>query len=206
MINLFNRVQDFIDSIQSGLQFTASLALRLYLAPVFFVAGMNKLGSFENTVEWFGNPDWGLGLPLPMLQAALATGTEVIGAVLLVLGLGIRYITIPLMITMLVAAFAVHWQNGWQAIADSSSAFASEKLGILQLEDASAAGERLAMAKSILQEHGNYSWLTESGSFVVLNNGIEWAATYFVMLLALFFLGGGKYFSLDHWIAQRYRD
>lgn len=46
-------------------------------------------------------------------------------------------------------------------------------------------------------EHGNYDWLTSSGSVVILNNGIEFAATYFVMLLALFFMGGGRYVSLD---------
>ena len=38
------------------------------------------------------------------------------------------------------------------------------------------------------------------------NNGIEWAATYFVMLLALFFLGGGRFISLDYWIARKFRN
>ena len=37
---------------------------------------------------------------------------------------------------------------------------------------------------------------------MISNSGIEWAATYFVMLLALFFLGGGRWFSADHWIAR----
>lgn len=205
MISILNRLQDLLDLVHNHLAFIASLALRFYLAPVFFIAGMNKISSFENTIEWFGNPDWGLGLPFPLLQASLATGTEVIGAILLALGLAVRYITIPLMVTMVVAAVTVHWQNGWQAIADSNSAFASEKLGVLQLEDVTGAGERLAMAKTLLQENGNYQWLTESGSFVILNNGIEWAATYFVMLLALFILGAGKYISLDYWIAKRFR-
>ena len=58
----------------------------------------------------------------------------------------------------------------------------------------------------ILQEHGNYDWLTGSGSLVISNNGIEWAATYLVMLLALFFTGAGRYFSLDYWIARRWRN
>jgi putative oxidoreductase len=65
--------------------------------------------------------------------------------------------------------------------------------------------ERLSRAKEILQEHGNYEWLTGRGSLVVLNNGIEFAATYFVMLLSLFFTGGGRYTSLDHLIAQRFK-
>jgi hypothetical protein len=39
----------------------------------------------------------------------------------------------------------------------------------------------------------------------VLNNGIELAATEFVMLLALFFMGAGRYLSADYWIARRFR-
>jgi uncharacterized membrane protein YphA (DoxX/SURF4 family) len=196
MITVLNRLQDLLDSLRA-LDFLGPLALRLYLVPVFWVAGTNKLDGFDNVVAWFGNPDWGLGLPMPWLMAALATGTEVIGAVLLLLGLAVRWVSIPLMITMLVAAFAVHWQNGWQAVADAQSPFPPADIG--------EAEQRLAAAKSLLQQHGNYDWLTGSGSFVISNNGIEWAATYFVMLLALFFIGGGRWLSLDWWIARRFR-
>jgi len=63
----------------------------------------------------------------------------------------------------------------------------------------------LSKAKSLLKEHGNYDWLTESGNFVISNNGIEWAVTYFVMLLPLLFIGGGKYVSMDYWIAKKFR-
>ena len=205
MTRLGIRINQLVDGIAGKTAFIPSLLLRLYLAPVFWIAGTNKLASFDSTVEWFGNPDWGLGLPMPWLMAFLATATEIIGAVLLLLGLGTRYVTLPLMITMLVAAFTVHWQNGWQAVADGASAFSSDKLGFLQLEDASGAEERLQRARAILQEHGNYDWLTESGSIVISNNGIEWAATYFLMLLALFALGGGSYFSLDYWIDKKFR-
>ncbi len=176
------------------LDFLAPVLLRLYLAPVFWMAGMNKLMAFEDTAAWFGNPDWGLGLPFPVLMAALATATELAGAVLLVLGLGVRLIAIPLMATMLVAAFAVHWENGWLAIAEPGGIFATERT--------QEAAERLARAKSILREHGNYGYLTEHGSLVMLNNGIEFAATYFIMLLSLFFTGAGRWLSVDHWIGR----
>jgi len=65
--------------------------------------------------------------------------------------------------------------------------------------------ERLEAARSILQEHGNYDWLTGSGSFVISNNGIEWAVTYFVMLLVLFFVGAGRHVSADYYLARRFR-
>ncbi|UUA73887.1 HvfX family Cu-binding RiPP maturation protein [Cellvibrio sp. QJXJ] len=170
----------------------ASLGLRLYLAPVFWMAGMNKLSAFEDTVTWFGNSDWGLGLPLPWLMAVLATTTELAGAALLTLGLCTRLISIPLIATMLVAIFAVHWDNGWQAIADAQAPFANEQVV--------AATEKLERAQQILQTHGNYEWLTASGKFVILNNGIEFATTYLLMLLALVAMGGGKYHSLDYWL------
>ncbi|MCU7973965.1 MULTISPECIES: HvfX family Cu-binding RiPP maturation protein [unclassified Shewanella] len=173
----------------------APLALRIYLAPVLIQAGYNKLAHFEDTVAWFANPDWGLGLPMPALMAGLAAGTEFFGAILLLLGLATRLISIPLMITMLVAALTVHWPNGWLAIADGSSWLANDRV----LE----AGDKLIKAKELLQEHGNYDWLTSSGNFAVLNNGIEFAITYFIMLLALFTLGGGRYTSLDYFIAKR---
>ncbi|QSX42169.1 HvfX family Cu-binding RiPP maturation protein [Shewanella cyperi] len=172
------------------------LLLRLYLAPILLQAGYNKLSHFEDTVAWFANPDWGLGLPFPELMAALAAGSEFFGAILLLLGLGTRLIAVPLMVTMLVAAITVHWGNGWLAIADPSSWLANEQV--------MASAERLARAREILQEYGNYDWLTGSGKFVVLNNGIEFAMTYFVMLLALFAMGGGRYSSLDYWLARRF--
>lgn len=194
-------------SLKNGLDktrsvdFFAPLLLRLYLAPVFWVAANNKWNPFdadsslENTISWFANPDWGLGLPFPVLMAYLAWGAEYFGAIALLLGLAVRWMAIPLMITMVVAAVTVHWQNGWQAIHDKMSAFPSDNLD--------GAMDRMEKARSILQEHGNYDWLTETGSFVVLNNGIEFAATYFVMLLTLFFIGAGKYLSLDYWIVHQ---
>jgi putative oxidoreductase len=204
MWQVANRLFEQLDATRR-VDFLGPLALRLYLVPVFWVAGMNKLGGFGDVVEWFGNAEWGLGLPLPWLMAALATGAEVGGAVLLLLGLGTRLIAVPLMATMVVAAVTVHWDNGWQAVHDMQSPFASAYTLGIEAADAEAAGERLTRARSILREHGNYEYLTESGSIVVSNSGIEWAATYFVMLLALFFLGGGRYLSADYWIARRWR-
>ena len=165
----------------------APLAIRLYLVPVFWMAGTKKIAGIDNTIEWFGNPDWGLGLPFPELLAYLAAYTEAIGALLLLLGLATRWISVPLMVTMLVAIFAVHWGQGWAAIADSS---------------AQEVAVRLGTAKELLREHGNYSWLTEKGNFVILNNGIEFAVTYLLMLFTLLFSGGGRFTSVDYYLSR----
>ncbi len=186
--NVMSRLHNWLNCTRMA-DFLAPLALRFYLAPVFWMAANNKWNPFDenssltNTIDWFANPDWGLGLPFPELLAYLAWGTEYFGAIALVLGLAVRLFAIPLMATMVVAAVTVHWQNGWLAIAEPTA--------------------QLAKAREILQEHGNYDWLTQNGNFVILNNGIEFATTYFIMLLALFFIGAGKYVSVDHWIANK---
>ena len=176
----------------------APLLLRLYLIPIFWMAGTSKIDfatlmPYEGTVSWFGGY---LGMPLPTLMAFLAGWTEILGAIFLAGGFAVRWISIPLMITMLVAAFAVHWENGWQAIADPAAFGANERVV--------EAVDRLDRAKSILREHGNYDWLTGRGSLVMLNNGIEFAITYFVMLLSLFFTGGGRYVSIDYWLNRHF--
>jgi len=196
ILDLYSKAQTILDKTRQ-VDFLAPLLLRLYLAPIFWMAGTSKYNSFSDTAAWFGNSEWGLGLPFPELMAFLATSTEIAGAIMLLFGFGVRWISIPLMFTMIVAIFSVHWVNGWQAVADA-------KFCLFNCTDANAAVEKLSAAKEILKTNGNYEWLTEQGGFVILNNGIEFAATYFIMLLALFFIGGGKYTSVDYWISKKY--
>ena len=182
--------------IAGQFDFLAPLLMRLYLVPIFWMAGTSKLEGFDGVVQWFGNDDWGLGLPFPYLLAILAISAEVIGAIALLFGFALRLMTIPMMITMLVAITSVHGQFGWQAIADVGAPFANERV--------MAAAEKKEAVISLLQEHGNYEWLTSTGNITILNNGIEFAATYFIMLLALFFIGSGRYVSVDYWIRRRF--
>lgn len=195
MLSLLQRINAPLSHLSFS-DFLVPLAIRLYLVPVFWIAGIGKLNDMDSTIAWFGNTDWGLGLPFPTLLAWLASITEAAGAVMLLIGFGVRWISLPLMITMLVAGFTVHGLNGWLAIATGSGIFATQRTV--------EAAERLERAKAILQEHGHYGWLTEHGNFVVLNNGIEFAATYFIMLLALLSLGSGKA-GLDYWLNRRFQ-
>lgn len=183
-----------------------ALALRLYLAPIFWDAGTHKLNwgadvwwqrfsVQDSVIDWFGSAD-GLSLPLPTLLAYLAAYAEFFGAILLLFGFATRWISIPLMITMMVAIFTVHWPHGWLAIAQGDGAFATEQT--------QQAVTRLQEATAFLQEQGYYDYYTEFGNFVVLNNGIEFPVTYLLMLLCLFFMGGGRYISADYWLARRF--
>lgn len=171
------------------LDFIAPLMIRLYLIPIFWMAGINKFQHFDSTAMWFGNMEWGLGLPYPEVMAGMAAGTEILGAVCLLLGFATRLITIPLLFTMLIAIIFVHWDNGWFAIASHSSESA----------------QRLTFFLDWLQETDpeRYEYITELRQPVALNNGVEFAVTYAIMLITLFFTGAGRFFSLDYWISKR---
>lgn len=186
VIKTIMQLQETFSKWISHVNFLGPLAIRLYLAPIFWISGIEKLAHIEETIQWFGNTEWGLGLPFPGLLAYLATFSEVAGSVCLLLGLGTRLTTIPLIVTMIVAIVTVHMENGWLAIASQSS----------------EAHLRLQGFLGWLQQTypQRYNYITELGRPVALNNGIEFAATYLIMLFSLFFTGGGRFFSLDYWV------
>lgn len=95
----------------SNLQDIPLLLIRLVLAYGFYGPAMMKLNDVGAIAEWFTS----IGMPAPTFNAYLATYTEVLGFVLLTLGLGTRFISIPLIITMIVAIKTVHWENGFAA-------------------------------------------------------------------------------------------
>ena len=195
-MNFMLKMQDLLDKTKS-LDFLAPLFLRIFLAPVFILAGYGKLTALESTEYYFGEY---LGMPAPFVMAVLAGSAEFFGGIAILLGFATRWFAIPLMFTMVVAAGTAHWQNGWHALPESKLTVPWEWRKDL-IEEANV---RKAKAKEILKEHGNYEWLTEAGPITILKNGIEFAATYFLMLLVLFFSGAGRYASIDYWIAKRY--
>lgn len=183
------------------LDFIPLLLLRLYLTPVMMQAGWTKLQNFDSTLSWFADPDWGLALPAPALMLWLVILLELGGGLALLLGLFTRLTAFGLSITMLVAMLTVHAKNGWLTIADASSWLADGT--IFRNESVLAAPAKLAKANEVLQQQADYDWLISSGKLVVLNNGVEFAATYFVMLLLLVVYGAGRWLSLDYWLSRK---
>ena len=55
--NVFGRLK-YLDGL-------ALLALRLYLVPVFWMAGTNKLNGIDGVIDWFGNTEWVSGCRFP---------------------------------------------------------------------------------------------------------------------------------------------
>ena len=71
IITLADHAQALLDKLRNSLEFIGSILLRLYLVPVFWVAGNNKWNpldedsSLDSVIEWFGNAEWGWGCRFP---------------------------------------------------------------------------------------------------------------------------------------------
>lgn len=87
------------------------LLFRLILAYGFYGPASMKITNLEGVAQWFGSMNY----PFPMFSAVLAMGSEVLGVILLTLGLGSRIIALPLMFIMVVAVFTTHISNGFAA-------------------------------------------------------------------------------------------
>jgi putative oxidoreductase len=83
----------------SRLQSPFLLIIRLYWGWQFFLTGKGKLMHLDKTAGFFAT----LHIPMPKLNAIMAGSTECFGGLLLLLGLGSRIATVPLIGTMIVA-------------------------------------------------------------------------------------------------------
>ena len=104
-----NFIQIFNPQHQKGLTDFALLLLRLTVGTMMIYShGWPKLLKFfaEEPIS-FADPI-GLGMTTSLVLAVFA---ELFCSFLLIIGLGTRIATIPLVITMLVAIFVIHWDD-----------------------------------------------------------------------------------------------
>lgn len=163
------------------LDFLPPLLLRLFLAPMLWVSGAKKLGLFSTEGADFLNPmTWvdmsayqatveslkaaPIPVPLPELMAWIIPGLEVIGALLLIIGFAVRWVSIPLLVLV---------------------------VGTLML---TFVGKDIS---DVLQ-----AFFVNHGYADPETNSVTQMITYLIMFLTLFFMGAGRYFSID-WILHR---
>lgn len=108
---MLKEIYPFTKNILSNGQSLSLLLARITLAYGFYEPAMQKWSDIKSVAVWFGS----LGIPLPTINAYLAASTELLGVVLLTLGLFTRLISVPLMIIMVVAIVTVHWTHGFSA-------------------------------------------------------------------------------------------
>jgi putative oxidoreductase len=87
----------------------ALLILRLTLAIVLLYHGVPKIMNFSAAVGGFQT----MGLPAPSLTAAFALLAEVVGGLLILLGVAVDLAALLVIIDMLGAIALVHWANGF---------------------------------------------------------------------------------------------
>ena len=98
-------------NILSKGQSLSLLLARFAVAYGFYDPAMQKWSDIGSVAEWFGT----MGIPFPTLNAYMAASTELLGVVLLTLGLFTRLISLPLIIIMIVAISTVHLSHGFSA-------------------------------------------------------------------------------------------
>jgi len=140
------KIHNFLENLQT-LDFVGLFLLRVYLFFVLWYAGIGKVDTIDKFSGYLGT----LGVPFPEIVSWLVIIIEAGGAVLLLIGLFVRWASVSLMVIMFFAGYLVHYDNGWPHEA----------------------------------------------------NGIEFAATYGLMLFLLACLGSGKYLSLDYWVSSK---
>jgi putative oxidoreductase len=81
----------------------AALLMRLFVGYFFLETGWGKMQNLDAFTARFAQ--W--GIPHPAFNAALSAYTEFFGGALTILGLGMRFVSIPMIINMIVAILTV---------------------------------------------------------------------------------------------------
>lgn len=108
---MLSHIYPLSKNILSHGQSLSLLLARLAVAYGFYDPAMRKWSDIDSVASWFGS----IGIPFPTLNAYMAASTEILGVVLLTLGLFTRLISLPLMVIMVVAITTVHLSHGFSA-------------------------------------------------------------------------------------------
>ncbi|MDC7718941.1 DoxX family membrane protein [Vogesella sp. DC21W] len=117
IITLLRRSQPATAWLDTWLQPVALLAMRLYLARVFFLSGLTKIQDWDSTVFLF-TEEYRVPLLSPALAAALGTAGELLLPPLLLLGLAGRFAALGLFVLNIMAVVSY-----WHALEGSALEF-----------------------------------------------------------------------------------
>ena len=137
IVAIWSRITEVLDGMGA---WVAPLGLRILLAWGFFEAGLMK---YEGS-NWFVHIQDDFPFPFnvipPDISWAMATYSELIGAVAILVGLGTRFFSASLIVLTIVATAAVHWPAQWSTFAElfqgygiTDKGFGNYKLPVLYL-------------------------------------------------------------------------
>jgi putative oxidoreductase len=120
MICVFQGAYRWLVKAASLLQSPLLLVVRLYWGWHFFEDGLGKLKNHDRVVGFFQN--W--HVPFPSLSVYLAASTQCVWGLLLLIGLGSRLVSLPLIFVMIIAYLTAE-QNALKSIFSDSDKFVS---------------------------------------------------------------------------------
>ena len=121
-------IHDLLKRLEK-IEFLPLVLIRVYLFYVFWFAGIGKIDSFDKFSGYLGT----LGVPFPDMFTWLVIVTEAGGGALILVGLFVRWASVPLLMVMFFAGYLVHYQNGWTHEANGIEFAAIYSLMLLNL-------------------------------------------------------------------------
>jgi putative oxidoreductase len=100
IVTSIENIRERLLALASRLGFLAPLLIRVTVGVVFIQTGWGHLTHMSDTIAAFRDD---FGVPLPEINARIASCTEFLGGILVLVGLGTRLAALPLAFTMLVA-------------------------------------------------------------------------------------------------------
>ena len=121
LVDLWNALVSRLEGLG---QWLAPLGLRLVLGWEFWEAGREKFSGSNWFMDIQGKFPFPFNLVPADLSWTLATWTEMLGAIALVLGLGTRVFAFSLFVLTIVATAAVHWPDDWMMFSELLQGYA----------------------------------------------------------------------------------
>ncbi len=116
--SVYHKLDGSLATLAGWVQPLLLLLIRGWWGWSFLLTGKGKLLHLDRTATFFAE----LNIPFPQLNALMAGTTECLGGLLLLLGLGSRLASVPLIFTMLVA-YATADQAALQAVFTDTDKF-----------------------------------------------------------------------------------
>ena len=127
LLRLIDRLYALFLKAMNSLQSPFLFVIRVYWGWLFLQSGIGKIQHIDKVVSFFTD----LGIPAPSLNAHFNAGLETVGGILLILGLGSRIISVPLLVNMIVAYLTADREAWTSFFSDSGKFFGADPFPFL---------------------------------------------------------------------------
>ena len=154
VLHLYRSVTDFTFRVLRGLVWPkVDIGIRLWLAKIFVVSGFLKITAWQTALDLAAH-EYPVSWMNPVTAAYLGVSIELVGGVLLALGLATRYASVPLLILSLVIQFSYlpfDSQLFWAALLGWYAVYGAGPWSIDQLLRRGLADSALPLAPAIVR-------------------------------------------------------